>query len=175
MITLTLIDNNENLEYFHDLYVDAFPIDERRPWHDLENRINNDERFSAYYICDTLGEYVGIITTWNLGEATYIEHFAIDSKKRSKGYGTSVLQRLTSMTPLPVVLEAELATLDENARRRIEFYERNGFKASSDFEYIQPAYTANTQPVEMTLLSHGDINPNKVKRLLYKHVYDAHL
>jgi ribosomal protein S18 acetylase RimI-like enzyme len=175
MITLALIDYNSNLDRFRDLYFMAFPPDERRPWDDLLEKINSCPIFESYYILDDNEEFVGFVTTWHLGNAIYIEHFAILPSRRGEGLGSRTLQCIAEASDMPIILEVEPASLSDEARRRVAFYRSNGFTPYTDFKYVQPAYSPELQPVEMTLMSRGCVNPEDIETQLYSKVYGCGL
>ena len=91
---------------------------------------------------------------------------------RGRGYGSEALAMLIARTEQPLILEAEPPT-DELTRRRIGFYERSGFTLY-DYPYVQPAYTADSQPVPLCLmgtLDTQDIMLDQVSRTLHREVY----
>jgi ribosomal protein S18 acetylase RimI-like enzyme len=115
---------------------------------------------------------IGLLTTWTFDSFTYIEHFALSPEVRGRGYGSEALAMLIARTEQPLILEAEPPT-DELTRRRIGFYERSGFTLY-DYPYVQPAYTADSQPVPLCLmgtLDTQDIMLDQVSRTLHREVY----
>ena len=115
---------------------------------------------------------IGLLTTWTFDSFTYIEHFALSPGVRGRGYGSEALAMRIARTEQPRILEAEPPT-DELTRRRIGFYERSGFTLY-DYPYVQPAYTADSQPVPLCLmgtLDTQDIMLDQVSRTLHREVY----
>ena len=55
-----------------------------------------------------------------------------------------------------VLIEVEKPT-DDESRRRISFYEKNGFRLREDINYVQPPYSPEQSGVEMLLMTHGDV------------------
>ena len=115
---------------------------------------------------------IGLLTTWEFTDFTYIEHFAIDPEMRSKGYGSKTMKTFIRQQEKHILLEAESPT-NELTRRRIRFYERQGL-ALYDFPYMQPAYTEESQPVELHLM--GTVNTHTtplthVSNTLHREVY----
>ena len=114
----------------------------------------------------------GLLTTWTFDGFTYIEHFALSPEVRGQGHGTEALQQLIARTVQPLILEAEPPT-DTLTRRRIRFYERSGL-ILYDYPYLQPAYTADSQPVELRLMGTLDTQRtplDQVSRTLHREVY----
>ena len=170
------------------IYHTSFPIDEQRPIESIAHLIEHDERFVAYAIVnenDAAGlqainqqptaksQYLlGLLTTWHFEEFIYIEHFAIDPDLRSRGYGAEALKTFIAQQQCPIVLEAEPPT-DDITCRRIRFYERLGLTLY-DFPYIQPAYTPESNPVELRLMGTLDTNTTPlplVSKILHREVY----
>ena len=115
---------------------------------------------------------LGLLTTWHFDEFTYIEHFAIDPTLRSQGYGSMVMRIFIRQQEKPIILEAEPPT-DDITRRRIRFYERLGLTLC-DLPYLQPAYTEDSQPVELRLMGTLDskiISLIHVSNVLHREVY----
>ncbi len=173
-ITIDITEPTElTLNQFKDIYEASFPVDERRPWENLKKMITGKHEYFRAYSIIVNSQFVGFITVWEFPEAIYIEHFATDSSLRGLGIGSEALRKLTSSASLPVVLEVEPADSSDTARRRIAFYRRHGFRDLPDFKYIQPPYSAELSPLPMTLMIHGDLEPETARRLLYRHVYEA--
>ena len=185
------------------IYLQSFPLDEQRPVADIARLIAEDPRYTMYAIMKDNDEEVrgkgdeekgnedchpetalnpkhytlntkpiGLLTTWTFDSFTYIEHFALSPEVRGRGYGSEALAMLIARTEQPLILEAEPPT-DELTRRRIGFYERSGFTLY-DYPYVQPAYTADSQPVPLCLmgtLDTQDIMLDQVSRTLHREVY----
>ena len=180
------------------IYHTSFPIDEQRPIESIAHLIEHDERFVAYAIVnenenededenkdDAAGlqainqeptaksQYLlGLLTTWHFEEFIYIEHFAIDPDLRSRGYGAQAIKTFIKENGKPIILEAEPPT-DDITCRRIRFYERLGLTLY-DFPYIQPAYTPESNPVELRLMGTLDTNTTPlplVSKILHREVY----
>ena len=67
-----------------------------------------------------------------------------------------MLRHLTEGVSPSVLLEVEMPETDF-ARRRIGFYERNGFRVRDEFKYIQPPYSPGQPSLELLLMTHGDV------------------
>ncbi len=136
------------------LYENAFPEVERRPtsiWLDMRNK-ESDFRIDGIY----LGERcTGFIAYWLFGGFAYVEHFAVDGSCRGQGTGSQTLALLRGRVgQKPVVLEVELPKND-TARRRIAFYERNGYTLLPD-AYVQPPYRPGGESLPMKLMCSDD-------------------
>ena len=154
------------------VYHTSFPIDEQRPIEDIARLIEHDGRFVAYALTDKEGVFIGLLTTWHFEAFIYIEHFAIAPTRRSLGHGSEALKTFIQEHSKPIILEAEPPT-DALSIRRIGFYERCGLTLY-DFPYIQPAYTPESNPVELRLMGTLDTNATPltlVSNTLHREVY----
>ena len=78
------------------------------------------------------------------------------------------------MTDKDICLEVELPET-EKAKRRIAFYERNGFFLNN-YEYEQPAYSADKKAVPLLIMTYNKpVSYERFKEIrkeLYLHVYE---
>ena len=163
--------SNEH-EWIKALYELSFPIDERRPYDELLRLMERDEAFNVEAIYDD-NTLVGFIAHWSFPACRYVEHYAIDAARRGCGLGSEALQLFLARDARPVVLEVEIPT-DAMSRRRIAFYRRFGFILHDTFSYIQPAYTPDSNPVALHLMTcgGGDNCPlEEIASLLHRRVY----
>lgn len=161
----------DNSHFAKEVFETSFPIDERPVFEALSERNNEMFHPNVVYI----NEYpVGIFNYWILDKYTYVEHFATAYSCRNNGYGHLIMKYfLENRASKCVVLEVE-KPLDETARRRIRFYKRLGFAENSQ-NYLQPSYHIGGNSLPMTIMSTSVLSSDefeKVKKLLYKHVYN---
>lgn len=170
---ISVSDFGELNENIRQIYVDSFPVDERRDWDELK-KLLEQPNFTFYQIMGDHG-LIGFITIWDLQDFVFIEHFALEESARGKGIGSQVVTHLLESNSTRVVLEVDLAITEMN-RRRINFYERLGFSAC-DSIYWQPAYGADKITVKMLLMSSPDkitsLEFDKVKTEIYSKVYQV--
>lgn len=175
MIKFSTIQSIEDRYWplFTETYLTSFPIEEQRPIRSIERLITEEKRYNAAAVLDENDTYIGLLTSWEFDAFTYIEHFAIKPGLRSSGYGTKALHAFMQTKASPIILEAEPPT-DNMAKRRIRFYERNGFTLY-DYDYYQPPYSSDRQGVALKLM--GSIAENKdfstsVAHTLHREVYN---
>ena len=86
-----------------------------------------------------------------------------------------MLQELKQFTGNRLCLEVEPPE-DELTRRRIAFYERNGF-IYHDFAYMQPALSKGQNTIPLKIMTTGDKLDKtafeEIKELLYSQVYGS--
>ena len=130
MIRFEKIDENtNNLEEIKQLYLDAFPFEERIPFY-IMVLVGNDKgvEFLSIYDDDT---WLGFIHTLVGDELSYIFYFAIDDRLRQSGYGSKILHEYKKIHPR---LSLAIEPIEENSdnikqrRKRLEFYKKNGFE-----------------------------------------------
>lgn len=165
------IPTPEKISRFKEIYLEAFPPEERRPWGALEILLASGGGIFHPFAIMNGDEMIGLITVWQLEEMNYIEHFAISPIMRGNGVGTAALLALMEKMPGNYLLEAEPRECGEIARRRINFYSRLGFMPREDFSYMQPPYAEGLPEVPLTLMTTGNIDPERARDLLWKVVY----
>ncbi len=154
-------------------YEQSFPVAERRPFPLVRELIDAHPSFTANALLRG-DAYLGFITSWEFEAFRYVEHFAIDASARNSGVGGEALRLFLGQNNQPVVLEVELPENDLN-RRRIAFYERQGF-VFYDQPYFQPPYHPE-EPVslELRLMTWGEVCLDRTfdewTRLIHREVY----
>ena len=83
----------------------------------------------------------------------------------SKNIGRKMLSHLFDIAGPNVLIEVEKPEDSDDARRRVEFYEKNGFKLREDINYVQPPYSAEQSGMEMMLMTHGDVKLHDTRDL----------
>ena len=130
MIRFEKIDENtKNLEEIKQLYMDAFPFEERIPFY-IMVLVGNDRgvEFLSIYDDDT---WLGFIHTLVGEKLSYIFYFAIDSSLRQSGYGSKIIREYKKIHPK---LSLAIEPIEDNSdnirqrKKRLEFYEKNGFE-----------------------------------------------
>lgn len=130
-------------------YEMSFPPDERRHFEYLLQLLPCPDM----YLCGLVdGEIlIGFVGYWHWSEMLFVEHIAVDPEQRGKQYGQRAISELRRLESPYIVLEVELPQ-DDISRRRIQFYERQGFTLNP-FSYAQPPYQAGNPAIPMHLLS----------------------
>ncbi len=165
--------HQEDFDTIYRILCDSFPPDERRDYAP-QLALFDREIFTTYGLREeSSAQVMALITVYDLGECAYVEHFAVSESYRNRGLGSVILSELIAACDKPLILEVELPET-EMARRRIGFYERNGFFLN-DYPYIQPPYGPDKQPVPLRIMSTD--HPltaeefQAVKTALYREVY----
>ena len=144
----------------------SFSDDEYRPY-DEQLALFEEPEYRIYYMP------AGFLAVWEFESFIYIEHFAVDPALRNSGTGSAMLKELVKQYQKPICLEVELPE-DELTRRRIGFYERNGF-VFNEYPYIQPPISKGKSPVPLRIMTYGSAITQdtfeEMKRVLYQRVY----
>ena len=144
----------------------SFSGDEYRPY-DEQLALFEEPEYRIYYMP------AGFLAVWEFESFIYIEHFAVDPALRNSGTGSAMLQELVKQYQKPICLEVELPE-DELTRRRIGFYERNGF-VFNEYPYIQPPISKGKSPVPLRIMTYGEAITREtfeaMKNVLYRSVY----
>lgn len=161
----------EEFDRIYAILEASFPRDEYRGYEAQYALL----RHPAYtiYVAEVDGGIGGWISVWALGDFAFVEHFAVDPARRGQGLGTAILSELRRRLACRICLEVE-PPVTEQARRRIGFYERNGFFLN-DYPYEQPAYGADRSPVPLLIMTtEGGLSEAEFATLratLYRDVY----
>lgn len=146
----------------------SFPLEEYRAYED-QKRLLEDRAYSIYVARENR-KILGFAAVWQLEEWLFLEHLAVDPQSRNQGIGAKLLGFLAQSR---CCLEVELPETDI-ARRRIGFYERNGFFLNDD-PYLQPSLGEGRSPVPLRIMTtQGTITPEafaSLQKLLYSRVY----
>lgn len=138
-MNLIRITNPEDktLDRLIPLYEESFPAEERREINQLRRMIETyDSMYFNAIECD--GELSGLFVYWDLGDFYYLEHLAVFPEMRNKKIGQQVLDYVAAHLKGLRLLEVE-PTEDEMSTRRVNYYQRNGYKVL-DKTYVQPSY-----------------------------------
>lgn len=161
--------------YMEQLMVASFPSEEYRPLTQLREYTDRKKHFYNNIIFDN-DAAVGFITYWDFDNFYYAEHFAIDPTQRNGGYGRKALECLCQTLQHPVVLEVEMPE-EEMAKRRIGFYQRQGFTLWQR-PYLQPPYKPGDPYLPMLLMTYGNLDCEKdfesIKQRIYREVYNVY-
>lgn len=158
--------NETNFPEIYRIMQASFSDDEYRPY-DEQLALFEELEYRIYYMP------AGFLAVWEFESFIYIEHFAVDPALRNSGTGSAMLQELVKQYQKPICLEVELPE-DELTRRRIGFYERNGF-VFNEYPYIQPPISKGKSPVPLRIMTYGSAITQdtfeEMKRVLYQRVY----
>ena len=158
--------NETNFPEIYRIMQASFSDDEYRPY-DEQLALFEEPEYRIYYMP------AGFLAVWEFESFIYIEHFAVDPALRNSGTGSAMLQELVKQYQKPICLEVELPE-DELTRRRIGFYERNGF-VFNEYPYIQPPISKGKSPVPLRIMTYGEAITREtfeaIKNVLYRSVY----
>lgn len=157
-LTFTQIKNTDFADWqkFWSLYEISFPKIERRTLHDMKRALEN-----AAFHCFAIYEnklFIGIFTYWENDSFLYLEHLAVSPEIRSGGYGGKILD-FVKRKKKNLILEIEPLN-DEQAVRRLTFYERQGFHLTP-YKFLQLPYRKQFSRIELLILSYPQTITNE--------------
>ena len=166
----------EKTENFEDVYAilkKSFPKDERGN-HDFQKALLQDDRYII--LSERRGEnLIGFLAVWNFPEFVYLEHFAVDENFRNGGIGKEMLNEMIGYFDKPVILEVEPPET-ELTKRRVGFYERNGFYLN-DYDYVQLPYGEDRKPVPLKLMTYprtiSESEFERIKEVIYENFLEC--
>lgn len=152
-IAIRRISTEGELWHAEKLYLESFPLPERRETSDWIEYTWNKPEFHNNVIFHG-GNIVGFISYWEFPGFVYVEHFAMNEDMRGHGLGGKALDLLLRKynSEKPVVLEVEMPA-DEVSKRRIDFYRRHGFSLRPE-QYFQPPYRKGDETMELKIMVH---------------------
>lgn len=162
------IDSARHASYrsFEKLYASSFPIFEQRT-QTQQDAAFGCERYNLTGYEDN-GVFIGFISYWEFDDYIYIEHFAVDTDSRGKGYGSKILQSFVEATDKIVLLEIDPVT-DEISEARLRFYLKCGFK-ENPYRHLHPAYRNEYRAHRLTVLT----TPRQITEREYR-IFDRDL
>lgn len=163
----------KNFDAVYAIMEEAFPYDEYRSYEEQKALLLNPD-YNIYIVSDQQSKEIkSFITIWRFENFAFIEHFATRTKYRNSGLGSLILNELSNLLKCRICFEVELPDT-ESAKRRIEFYKRNGFY-ENPFKYIQPPISKGKKTIELKIMSsNGLLSKDEfeiIKNTLYKNVY----
>lgn len=121
---------------FINLYKVSFPIFEQRTEKQQDKAFkNNKYKLLAFSEGVNL---IGFISYWEFADYLYIEHFAINTDIRRKGYGSKILGSFILSTNKIILLEID-PIIDEVSAARLRFYDKCGFH-TNQYSHYHPPY-----------------------------------
>lgn len=152
----------------YNLLCASLPADEYRDYAE-QKRLLLDPRYTLY----TTSAHNAMMAVWQFEGFLYVEHFAVSAQCREKGVGSDMLKALLGMSAMPVCLEVDPPE-NEISKRRVAFYERNGFVLNPQ-AYVQPPLGENKRALPLRMMSAPNVLSKEeyafVKETLYTQVY----
>lgn len=136
---IKLYPNHKDIDFFESVNNEAFPEIERMSFQEaFELSSMTDTDVIGFY---ENGNPIGFSVLVKNDMCGYIYFLAIDSNKRSMGYGSAALQKLIdTYSDIQLILDfEELDPKAENINQRIarkKFYLRNGFYETGKFTIL---------------------------------------
>lgn len=125
----------EEFDRFYQILSNNFPTKEIKEYNYMKDTFH-----AGLYQVLTLkdnDQIVGIMSFYQHDDFRFIDYFAIDGSLKGKGMGSKMLQYFINLDDKMVILEVEHPE-DEQSKRRIAFYQRNGLYLNNQFEYFVP-------------------------------------
>ena len=163
MLDLKEITIEEFKNNIYDKYVSMFPKEERRDWKKIE--ITYDNGIEHFYKIMLDDNEIGFIMLEKINNKPYyIDYFAIYKEYQNKGYGSKIIKYLIDNIVLEDGLIGEIEEVREDdiqTVRRLDFYEKLGFKRMDSLYYL---YNVYYNPL---VYLKNDINKEEIDELLF--------
>lgn len=121
--------DNKQIPLIYELYMEAFPEEERKPFKLIEEKAQQGEM--EILSLSEEGQFIGLAITVIYKDMVLIDYFAIAPNNREKGLGSKALELLKGRYKdyrlfLEIELADEKAQNNEERIRRKAFYHKNG-------------------------------------------------
>lgn len=151
----------------------SFPTDEYRSYKEQKALLERPE-YRIYVLHGIKHTDIrAFLAIWNLSDFTFLEHFASAPEVRGQGLGSAALREAGRLFSGQICLEVELPET-EIAKRRIAFYERNGFYLNDNL-YFQPPISKGKQKIPLMIMtSAGRVGKERfaeIRDRLFREVY----
>lgn len=163
----------EEFENVYAIMERSFPEDERRTKEEQRALLDNP-LYHLYILRDEVSlDVKAFVAVWKLDMVVFVEHLAVNPQFRNGGLGSLILKELMQIYDEKICLEVE-PPIEEMAKRRIGFYERNGFFLNS-YDYMQPPISEGRRSIPLLIMTSGsevtEEEFGKIRDLLYSRVY----
>ena len=157
-VELTEVDSPEYSQAI-EIYEEAFPLAERQPVSIIRHRISSG-LYKAYIgRLEETKEVVVLAFLWPFKDSNFIllDYLAVKKSIRGQNVGSAYLiSMIQVLKPQQKYLLIEVdnpkfAPNEDEATRRIAFYQRNGARLMKDLRYLLPPAQGN-EPTEMMLM-----------------------
>lgn len=146
---------------FEALYGVSFPIFEQRTEPQQQAAFARPEYHLIGYTDE--GAFVGFVAYWAFDEYVYVEHLAVSTEVRGKGYGTKLLETFVREISKTVLLEID-PVVDAVSEARLRFYERCGFHPNL-YPHTHPPYREGFEAHPLVILtSGGEISEDEYRK-----------
>ncbi|WP_417427636.1 GNAT family N-acetyltransferase [Halpernia sp.] len=150
----------------YENYCNTFPELERRSEKQFRQLFKN-ENVKVLSLLNEL-KFIGYLIIWELQGFVFLEHFEVFESYRNQKFGEEILKEL-ERDYFKIILETEKENFNENAKRRITFYLKNGFHQISD-SYVQPSYGDGKTNLELLLFANWEVENLD---LIIENIYDV--
>ncbi|MCS1351762.1 N-acetyltransferase [Mechercharimyces sp. CAU 1602] len=114
---------------YYDRLNDYFPEQEMKDRDQLSDLIKEKD----FYFKDETEDYVLMYAEFS--SFLFVDYILVDERARGKGVGSKVIEKLKNKGKT-ILLEVEpIDKQDEDTKKRIQFYERNGFVKADRIKY----------------------------------------
>lgn len=164
----------DDFEGIFELIEKSFPTDEYRQ-KSCQRALFSQPEYEVWGIknAENALQTDAFISLWRFDGFTYCEHFAVRRELRGCGTGSQILTEILQNEQKRICLEVELPET-ETAKRRIAFYERNGFTLNR-FPYMQPPLGEDREPLPLMIMTSGGAIEKdefeRIRKTLYRNVY----
>lgn len=164
---------DEDFDAVYEMLTQSFPSHELRDYNH-QKALLADPKFCVYVIRDTTSRHIkAFISVWDIDDFGFIDHFAVSPHFRNEGLGSKILQAIRTTLNRGIFLEVEPPET-ETAKRRIAFYQRNGYTLNPYKYELPPLAKGRTPTTLMIMSSDGELAEQRfmlLKKSLFRIAY----
>jgi GNAT superfamily N-acetyltransferase len=145
-------------EQFKNIYLNAFPANERRPVEQLLIDLNSGNYSIYLYLVEEKVVAIASIYTQKNHKLTLLDYFAVEAEQRGKGLGGVFFRGLVEVISgfnKTLLLEVEDPAFGgefEQKKKRVQFYQKNGAALITNYNYILPDLDGMGQRTPMKIM-----------------------
>ena len=139
----------EEFNDFFKILESSFPAKEYRSYERQKELLDHPDYDIEVY--EEEERIKGYISSWKFKDFNFVEHLVVCPDTRGEGIGTKILTSARSKWIKRIYLEVEPPE-DEISRRRIAFYERNGFELN-EYPYAQPPLMPGNAEIPLLIMT----------------------
>lgn len=162
----------QEFDTIYELMENAFPSEEYRSYSEQKALLEREDYHIHIY--ERQGKLAAICAIYTFSELAFIEHIAVNEDFQGQGMGSKIMAEVMTSSDKPIILEVEPPDREENAARRVRFYEKLGFHLH-DFPYEQPPLRKGEAPLPLQLMSYPKAYEieafERVKKMILQKVY----
>ncbi|MFC4075909.1 GNAT family N-acetyltransferase [Salinithrix halophila] len=153
---------------YYDRLKDYFPEEELKKYAHLRDLLDDQEIYHKEETEDYLllyGEFRNFI---------FVDYLLVSGKTRGKGVGSQVIEKLKKKGKAIILEVEEPDPAQPDTKKRIHFYEKNGFQIADQIEYVRETDDGGTLKLDIYYWSPVPLTQQEVMDRMAKACEEVH-